>query len=203
MDKNSYGGLFVVFDGPNGVGKSTLIECVEKSLIDQGVDVYTTKEPSNAPIGRFTREISETVDKTSLACLVAADRYNHIDTEIKMQLMKNRVVISDRYLLSSLILQQMDDVDEEFILAVNSRILLPDLQFAVTAEEETIEARLKERTTRTRFEQNGCVAKELKFLSSGVKVLQKIGINVEWIDNTTQLHENVEFVTCRILEIIK
>jgi len=203
MDKNSYGGLFVVFDGPNGVGKSTLIECVEKSLIDQGVDVYTTKEPSNAPIGRFTREISETVDKASLACLVAADRYNHIDAEIKMQLMKNRVVISDRYLLSSLILQQMDDVDEEFILAVNSRILLPDLQFAVTAEEETIEARLKERTTRTRFEQNGCVAKELKFLSSGVKALQKIGINVEWIDNTTQLYENVEFVTCRILEIIK
>ena len=47
------------------------------------------------------------------------------------QLEKGKIVITDRYVLSSLILQRMDEVSEEFILALNNEIVQPDLQIAV------------------------------------------------------------------------
>jgi len=200
MYKNNIGGLFVAFDGPNGAGKSTLMSGIERELKAKGVKVYATKEPSAAVIGEFTRQISETVGKFSLACLVAADRYHHIDAEIKPKLAEGYVVMTDRYLLSSLILQQIDGVDAEFILSINNKIVLPDIQVAVMAKDAIIESRLNERKGRTRFEQKGMVLQELEFLESGAKVIQNLGVPVTWIDNTSNLEKNISNVANCIFE---
>ena len=119
MNKNEYGGLFVAFDGPNGAGKSTLIEQVQQKLAADGLDVYATKEPSESFLGSFTRQIAESLDGESLACLVAADRYYHLKHTIIPALRKGTIVMTDRYILSSLILQCMDNVDANFILSIN------------------------------------------------------------------------------------
>lgn len=70
--------FFVAIDGPNSVGKSTLIEAIKIKMESLGYIVYTTKEPTNTKLGRFIRQFAEEHSGISLACLVAADRYEHI-----------------------------------------------------------------------------------------------------------------------------
>ena len=113
-------GFFVAIDGPNGSGKSTLVEEIKAKMELEQFEVYVTREPSDSELGTSTRNFSEFYSGKTLACLIAADRYEHILTEILPELNKGKIVITDRYILSSLILQRMDDVDTSFILALNS-----------------------------------------------------------------------------------
>ena len=103
-----------IFIGPNGVGKSATIERLKNILETQGKSVYTTKEPTETNLGQFVRNYAESNVGIELACLVAADRYSHLINEILPQLQKGKIVITDRYFLSSLILQRMDNVDLDY-----------------------------------------------------------------------------------------
>jgi dTMP kinase len=201
MRKNTYTGKLIAFDGPNGVGKSTLIECVSSELRSRGFDVFVTKEPSDTQLGRFTRQIAENLDGESLACLVAADRYYHLKEVVVPQLQAGRIVISDRYVLSSLILQCMDNVDIEFVIAANEQIIIPDIQIAVKADVNILHARLGERDELTRFECGERSAEELTFMDMGIAVLRKRDISILEIDNTENLAENVSLVISRIMEV--
>ena len=98
MLKISTNGFLVSVDGPNGVGKSTLIESVKTRLEFRGYATYTTKEPTNTECGSFVRKFAENHSGISLACLVAADRYEHIENEILPELKKGKIVITDRLL---------------------------------------------------------------------------------------------------------
>ena len=116
MRKNSYDGKLVAIDGPNGVGKSTIIAAVAKKLqLLYAVDVFVTKEPTSTELGAFLRSFAEEEKGLGLACLVAADRYEHLKNEIIPMLEQRKVVITDRYILSSFILQGMDGVNTKFI----------------------------------------------------------------------------------------
>lgn len=201
MKKNRYSGLFITFDGPNGVGKSTLIECIRIELEKQSINVCVTKEPTNSALGLFTREISETIDGESLTCLVAADRYYHLQREIIPSLQRGDIVISDRYILSSLILQGMDGVDDNFILAVNDKAILPDIQVALIADSNIIQARLSEREKLTRFEQGQRTCEEIEFMQRGEKQMEKLGVDILEIENTRSLQENVSLIIKHILEV--
>lgn len=52
-------------------------------LVATGEEVHVTVEPSSGPIGKLCRELTETVTGLPLACLYAADRYHHVETEIR------------------------------------------------------------------------------------------------------------------------
>lgn len=138
MKKNTTKGFFVAIDEPNGVGKTTLLEEIEKIIKSKNIQLYKTKEPTNSILGNFIREISEEINGDTLACLVSADRYEHLKNEIIPELEKGKIVITDRYVLSSLILQVIDGVKENFILNLNSQIIKPDLQLAIFADEKVI-----------------------------------------------------------------
>ena len=200
MKKNEYGGLFVAFDGPNGVGKSTLTRQVQHELFNSGFDVCVTKEPSETPLGLFTRQIAESLYGESLACLVAADRYHHLEQIIIPELKKGKIVITDRYILSSLILQCMDNVEESFVLAANDKVILPDIQIVVKADVAVIQSRLNERDKLTRFECKQRSADEFFFMKKGKAVLIEMGVDTLEIENTGNLQENVSLITKRIIE---
>lgn len=199
MEKNNYGGIFIAVDGPNGAGKSTLIECVGKVLVQKNLKIHITKEPTQTSLGDFTRQEAEYLQQDSLACLVAADRYNHLSSCIIPHLKKGYIVITDRYILSSLALQRMDNVDVDFILNINSNILLPDIQIIVEADSEIIQQRLNQRNQLTRFERGNRTLEEMYFFRCGCNILYGLGIRTVTIDNSKNLDANVQYIVQTIL----
>lgn len=194
-------GFLVAVDGPNGVGKSTLIESVKTRLEFRGYATYTTKEPTNTECGSFVRKFAESHSGIGLAsCLVAADRYEHIENEILPELKKGKIVITDRYILSSLILQQMDDVDGAFLFDINSKIIKPDLQIAVLADATVLQKRLSERKALTRFEKGNQSYNELSYMNKGIVELEKRNVDVLCINNNANLKNNVEEIISYIIK---
>lgn len=126
--------LFVTFEGPNGVGKTTVIKDVAQKLGVLGYSVLRTKEPTGSSLGDFLRNAEELYGKETLACIAAADRYFHIEKEIAPALAVGRIVLSDRYVESSLVLQRLDGCSLEFIWSINSQILVPDLSIIFFAD---------------------------------------------------------------------
>jgi dTMP kinase len=145
-------GLFVSVDGPSGAGKSTIVHHLAQMLVAGGEDVHVTAEPSGGPIGALCRELTETVTGHSLACLYAADRYHHVETEIRPHMDKGRTVISDRYIPSGLVMQRFDGIDPAFLWQLNADADRPDLAVILEADPDVIAERLRERGPHNRFQ---------------------------------------------------
>lgn len=103
-------GFFIAFEGGEGAGKSTQAELLAKWLSGRGHEVVLTHEPGATPLGRRVRGLLLDVATGSLAprteaLLYAADRAEHVDTVIAPALARGAVVITDRFVDSSLAYQ--------------------------------------------------------------------------------------------------
>jgi dTMP kinase len=148
-------GLLVSVDGPGGVGKSTVVALISERLTGSGLMVHATAEPSRTPLGEMIRASTDVYRGMSLACLVAGDRHHHLAAEILPQLRAGAIVISDRYLPSSLVLQRMDNLDWETIWRLNLGTKTPDLAVILNAPPAVLSARLAERGgIHSRFERD-------------------------------------------------
>ncbi|HEY0535745.1 MAG TPA: dTMP kinase [Actinoplanes sp.] len=102
-------GVFVVFEGGEGAGKSTQVSRLASTLRAEGRDVVVTREPGATEVGSRIRGLL--LDKESApapraeALLYAADRAHHVATVVRPALARGAVVISDRYVDSSLAYQ--------------------------------------------------------------------------------------------------
>ncbi|MGA5226496.1 dTMP kinase [Streptomyces koyangensis] len=189
---NEYAGTFVAIDGPCGVGKSTTVAELRRLLADRGDSVWATTEPSTSDLGEFIRANADHFHGRALACLVAANRYEHIDTELIPRLTAGDTVLCDRYLASSLVLQQLDGVPEPFLLALNRHILLPDLAVILTAAPSTAAARIAERGKRHRFHDDPSgPAREVDLYKNAAQTLMALGVKVLVLDSTTSTPEDV------------
>jgi dTMP kinase len=119
-----------------------------------------TKEPTATSIGDFVREFSETVRGNALAALVAGDRWNHVETVIAPALIRDAVVITDRFVPSSLVLQTMDGVPLSYITAINRGLPTPALTLFLDCSDDVLAERRARRRGSTRFERQGDVALE-------------------------------------------
>jgi dTMP kinase len=103
------GSVFVAFEGGEGVGKSTQIELLATSLRAAGRQVTVTHEPGATSIGAGIRELllhdDEPLTARAEALLFAADRAHHVDTVIKPALDAGEIVLTDRYVDSSIAYQ--------------------------------------------------------------------------------------------------
>ncbi|MFJ8794041.1 dTMP kinase [Streptomyces sp. NPDC102462] len=177
-------GWFVSVDGPSGVGKSTTVQALHDLLAQQGRPVRRTVEPTTTTLGTFTRSNANTLHGLALACLVAATRYEHVETVIDPALRAGELVVSDRYLASTLVLQQMDGVPVEFLLDVNQHVPLPDLAVILTAEPNLIAARIVERgiTHRWHVDPDG-PSREVALYRDAAAHLTSRGVEVLLLDN--------------------
>ncbi|MGC4804781.1 dTMP kinase [Micromonospora sp. DT233] len=103
-------GLFVVFEGGEGAGKSTQLAALAERLRGQGREVVETREPGATGIGGRIRSLlldaaDEAPSPRAEALLYAADRAHHVATVVRPALARGAVVISDRYVDSSLAYQ--------------------------------------------------------------------------------------------------
>ncbi|MEU3452446.1 dTMP kinase [Micromonospora sp. NPDC006766] len=104
-------GLFVVFEGGEGAGKSTQLAALADRLRGQGRDVVVTREPGATAVGERIRALvletkgAEAPSPRAEALLYAADRAHHVATVVRPALARGAVVISDRYVDSSLAYQ--------------------------------------------------------------------------------------------------
>ncbi len=106
-------GRFIVLEGADGTGTTTQARALADHLIAKGRTVHVTAEPSRGPIGALIRQMlggerpREAIHR-ELALLFAADRLDHLAREIEPKLVAGVDVISDRYVLSSLVYQSLD-----------------------------------------------------------------------------------------------
>ena len=103
-------GYFVVFEGGEGAGKTTQMSALVKWLEARGEQVITTKEPGGTPIGERIRDLlldptAAEMSSQAEALLYAADRAQHVNEVIRPALEAGKVVVSDRFVDSSLAYQ--------------------------------------------------------------------------------------------------
>jgi dTMP kinase len=166
---------FIVVEGPNGVGKTTSATVLAEHLSRRSIAVHATTEPSNTPLGRLVRSNEANLSGRALALAVAADRCAHIDIEIKPTLNAGKVVISDRYVQSSLVLQRLDGLSAEEIWRYNSFVLPPTMSFYLQLDPATIQDRLNKRRRLSRLERVGSPDRELTLYNDAFQFLAQRG----------------------------
>ncbi len=124
------GGLFIALEGVDGAGSSTQTQLLVKWLSSRGLPAVATKEPN--PEGMIEKVIRRLLNEKSSvpeldALLFAADRADHVKRLIEPWLAEGRVVVSDRYLESSVAYQTSQGLDEVWVLAINRYAVPPDL----------------------------------------------------------------------------
>ncbi|WP_329219781.1 dTMP kinase [Streptomyces sp. NBC_01485] len=103
-------GFFIALEGGDGAGKSTQAEALAEWIRAKGHEVVLTREPGATPVGKRLRSILLDVSSAGLshraeALLYAADRAEHVDTVVRPALERGAVVITDRYVDSSVAYQ--------------------------------------------------------------------------------------------------
>ena len=138
-------GIFIAFEGGEGSGKSTQAQLLNKYLIGIGETVVVTREPGGTILGEQLRKIlldpeTGTISPRAEALLYAADRANHVYSLIEPALNRGDIVITDRYLDSSIAYQgagrvlQPGEVARISRWATNS--LTPNLTFILDISAE-------------------------------------------------------------------
>ena len=141
-------GLFVCFEGGDGAGKSTQVRLLTEALEQQGREVVVTRQPGGTPLGAQIRELvlhGDHVAARAEALLFAADKAHHVDQLIKPALARGAVVITDRYVDSSITYQGAGrELGRDEITALQHWAvggLLPDLTIVLDVSPEVGRAR--------------------------------------------------------------
>ncbi len=139
-------GVFIGIEGLDGSGKTTQANILAKNL-SKNYPVFCTAEPSHGKIGSFIREgclyEDKRLPKEAEALLFAADRIEHMQSEIAPALADGKVVICDRYVYSSLAYQGSTGLSLEWIKTINARVLQPDFSIFIDVSPERVLERLK------------------------------------------------------------
>ncbi|MEM3565960.1 MAG: dTMP kinase [Candidatus Bathyarchaeia archaeon] len=140
-------GFFICIEGLDGCGKTTQAKILVRKLRKIGYNAVYTAEPSRGKIGRLIKRYclhgGKRVSGIIEALLFAADRYEHVENEIVPALKDGKIVISDRYLYSSLAYQGAAGLNLDWIRRINEHAIPPNLAIFIDVELNTVIQRLK------------------------------------------------------------
>lgn len=190
-------GLFITLEGPDGSGKSTLIKGLTKHFKNKGIEFISTREPGGTPISEKIRSIVLDDKNTSMggeteALLYAASRAQHIHETIKPALDEGKVVLCDRFLLSSLAYQgvgrelgidRVKMINEFGIKGIN-----PDLILFLHIDSENTLQRKTSYKGGDRLEQEG-IEFHKKVYKGYMELLELYPENIKIIDATKSIKE--------------
>ncbi|MFN8373318.1 MAG: dTMP kinase [Anaerolineae bacterium] len=156
-------GFFLVIEGLDGSGKTHLSRALKRILqTTRGEDVELTFEPHDpSSAGLYIRQVLtkriKNVKARTLALAYALNRADHNDRVIRPFLDggAKRIMICDRYYLSSLVYQRTDDVSMDEIMVLNKEVRKPDLILFLSVSAETGYERMRKRpSSKELFEEN-------------------------------------------------
>ncbi|MEU3774727.1 dTMP kinase [Streptomyces sp. NPDC032472] len=154
-------GFFIALEGGDGAGKSTQVQALADWIRGKGHEVVVTREPGATPVGKRLRSILLDVSSAGLshraeALLYAADRAEHVDTVVRPALERGAVVITDRYIDSSVAYQGAGrDLSPTEIARISRWAtdgLVPNLTVLLDVSPETARERFTEAPDRLESE---------------------------------------------------
>ena len=168
-------GLFIVFEGIDGSGKSSCMASVAEAL--KRKKVIVTSEPTRSKIGMLIRSSPESLPETE-ALLFTADRAEHT-AEIKKWIAENKIVLCDRYFASTVAYQSSKlngrSADTQWLLRMNEKVIIqPDLTFLFDIDPEKGLERVESRGEKSKFER-------LEFLSEVRKNYLKLAKKFDFV----------------------
>ncbi|MDU5235998.1 dTMP kinase [Finegoldia magna] len=198
--------MFITFEGPDGSGKSTIIQKVYDYLIENNYDVIKTREPGGSPIAEKIRNLILDTENTKMgyrteALLYAASRAQHVEETILPALNENKIVLCDRFLISSLAYQGVGrDLGIENVRKINEFAIngvFPDFVLFFDVDPITTLKRKSSLDTADRLEKEGNNFHERVY--NGYKEILNSEKNIEIIDAT----QSVEDVFNQCIKVLK
>ena len=152
-------GRLVVIEGIDGAGTTTQATRLVERLRQQGTAARGTREPSDGPVGTLVRQVltgrivvpgGRAPGWATMALLFAADRMDHVESEIEPFVAQGGVVVSDRYDASSLAYQSVSSGAEskeavEWIRSLNRYVRRPELTIVLDLPAELAAERRRQR----------------------------------------------------------
>ena len=198
--------MFITFEGPDGSGKSTIIQKVYDYLIENNYDVIKTREPGGSPLAEKIRNLILDTENTEMgyrteALLYAASRAQHVEETILPALNENKIVLCDRFLISSLAYQGVGrDLGIENVRKINEFAIngvFPDFVLFFDVDPITTLKRKSSLDTADRLEKEGNNFHERVY--NGYKEILNSEKNIEIIDAT----QSVEDVFNQCIKVLK
>jgi dTMP kinase len=151
-------GKFIVFEGTDGVGKSTQVDLLHQRLAGEGYDTLRLSTPSNRYrndelVKQYNQTGGGLLHPTTLSIMAAADRMRTVDADIKPHMESGGVVICDRYFYSATAYFAMRGADVRLLGEVHAQLLEPDYGVLMTIDPATRASRLRERATTDDWEE--------------------------------------------------
>jgi len=200
MTKQEVPGVFICIEGLDGSGKTTQAKRLVKNLRRRGFDAVYTTEPSTGKIGKLIRSFvlnrKRRVPIVLEALLFAADRVDHVETEVKPLLEQGKIVVCDRYVYSTLAYQGAAGLNLEWIEQINRFALKPDLALLIDVPPEVVVKRLKRKKTVMETKRNQQKVREVY-----LKLVQEKHLTL--VDGNKLLHEVAKNISEIVLELLK
>jgi dTMP kinase len=150
-------GKFVSIEGIDKCGKSTHAKLLAGWLRSQGYDVVITDEPTDSVVGKIIKQILRGELKVPIgieALLFAADRVQHVVNLINPALQEGKVVISERYIHSSLAYQSARGLSMSWIKKINKYAPEPDLTILIDVPTKAAVSRARPSRKLDEFEKD-------------------------------------------------
>ncbi|MCF7844983.1 MAG: dTMP kinase [Kiritimatiellales bacterium] len=157
--------MFIVFEGPDGSGTTLHAKLLEERLLEEGFKVLKTFEPTDGPIGTDIRKrlhSDEPLSPSSLQEMFCEDRAWHLEQIVLPALSEDTVVISDRYMHSTLAYGQALGLDKNFLRELNKNFIQPDLLFFLLPPFEVCAERMARRDKHDALEESSIQQKVYK-----------------------------------------
>lgn len=204
-------GIFITLEGPDGSGKSTIMKLIRDYLKDKNIDFITTREPGGTEIGEEIRKIildekNKNMSAETEALLYAASRGQHIHEKILPALKEGKVVLCERFVLSSLAYQGIGrNLGIDKVKMINDfaiKDVNPDLTLFFHINPEITLGRKTKKKGGDRLEREG--SKFHKEVYEGyMKLLKLYPENIEIIDATKSIKEVLNQSIYHIEKILK
>jgi dTMP kinase len=130
--------MFIALEGIDGSGKGTQSKLLNKWIKKKKYETFLTKEPTEGKIGKLLRNALKKGELNPIveALLFAADRNEHVET-IRKKLAQGKIVITERYMFSSMAYQGASGISIGWIKQINKFAIMPDLVLLLDIQPET------------------------------------------------------------------